>query len=52
MSHKLFVFDTNVFVSASLLTSSVNSAAIDRAFQLGKIVVSEACFIELTEVLF
>ena len=52
MNRNLFIFDTNVFVSASLLPGSINSAAIDKAFQLGKVIVSEACFSEFTEVLF
>ena len=52
MNSKLFVFDTNVFVSAALLTGSVNSRAFDKAFKTGKVVVSAATFAEFTEVLF
>ncbi|MDP9081274.1 MAG: putative toxin-antitoxin system toxin component, PIN family [Bacteroidota bacterium] len=52
MNHKLFVFDTNVFISAALLAGSVNDKALDRAFEIGKVVVSTNSFTELTEVLF
>ena len=52
MNSKLFVFDTNVFVSAALLTGSVNGRALDKAFKTGKVVVSAATFVEFTEVLF
>lgn len=52
MSDKLFVFDTNVFVSAALLAGSVNDRALDKAFKTGKVVVSAATFEEFTEVLF
>src|ERR1700722_7133482 len=52
MNSKLFVFDTNVFVSAALLTSSINARALDKAFKTGKVVVSTATFAEFTEVLF
>jgi len=52
MNHKLFVFDTNAFVSAALLSGSVNDKALDKAFKIGKVVVSTDSFTELTEVLF
>ena len=52
MSHKLFVFDTNAFLSASLISGSVNELALNRAFQIGKVAVSAESFAELTEVLF
>jgi putative PIN family toxin of toxin-antitoxin system len=52
MSHKLFVFDTNAFISAALLSGSVNDLALNKAFQIGKVVVSTESFAEFTEVLF
>jgi putative PIN family toxin of toxin-antitoxin system len=52
MSDKLFVFDTNVFISAALLAGSVNGKALDKAFKTGKVVVSNTTFAEFTEVLF
>lgn len=52
MSHKLFVFDTNAFVSAALISGSVNELALNKAFKIGKVVVSTECFSEFTEVLF
>lgn len=52
MSHKLFVFDTNAFVSAALIKGSVNELALNKAFQIGKVVVSTESFAEFTEVLF
>ena len=52
MSDKLFVFDTNAFVSASLLSGSINDLALNKAFQTGKVVVSAESFAEFTEVLF
>ena len=52
MSLKLFVFDTNVFISAALLTGSVNGMALDKAFKTGRVIVSADTFDELTEVIF
>ena len=52
MNSKLFVFDTNVFISAALLTGSINARALDKAFRTGKVVVSPATFAEFAEVLF
>jgi putative PIN family toxin of toxin-antitoxin system len=52
MDSKLFVFDTNVFVSATLLEGSINGRALDKAFKTGKVIVSAATFAEFTEVLF
>ena len=52
MSSTKFVFDTNTFVSAALIERSVNDLALDKAFKTGKVIVSEATFAELTEVLF
>ena len=52
MSSTKFVFDTNTFISAALIEGSVNDLALDKAFKTGKVIVSEATFAELTEVLF
>jgi putative PIN family toxin of toxin-antitoxin system len=52
MKRKRFVFDTNSFISAALLSGSVNSRAIDHAFNIGEVVVSAVSFAELTEVIF
>jgi len=52
MKRKRFVFDTNSFISAALLSGSVNSHAIDHAFNIGEVVVSAVSFAELTEVIF
>jgi len=52
MSSKIFVFDTNTFISAALIEGSVNDLALNKAFKTGKVVVSEASFAEFTEVLF
>src|SRR5260221_4633604 len=52
MRNKLFVFDTNAFVSAALLSGSVNDIALDKAFKTGKVIVSDSTFAEFTEVLF
>jgi len=52
MSPKLFVFDTNAFISAALIKGSVNELALNKAFQIGKVVVSTESFAEFTEVLF
>jgi hypothetical protein len=52
MNSKLFIFDTNVFVSAALLTGSINARALDKAFKTGKVAVSALTFAEVTEVLF
>ena len=52
ISSTKFVFDTNTFISAALIEGSVNDLALDKAFKTGKVIVSEATFAELTEVLF
>jgi putative PIN family toxin of toxin-antitoxin system len=52
MGKPRFVFDTNTFISAILLEGSVNARALDRAFEIGKVVVSDATFSEFTQVLF
>ncbi|HEY4196189.1 MAG TPA: putative toxin-antitoxin system toxin component, PIN family [Mucilaginibacter sp.] len=52
MSNNLFVFDTNAFISASLISGSVNDLALNKAFQTGRVIVSAEGFAEFTEVLF
>lgn len=52
MKNKLFVFDTNSFVSAALIKNSVNARALDKAFRIGQIAVSNASFLEFTEVIY
>lgn len=46
-----FVFDTNAFVSAVLLENSISAKAIDQAFKIGQIVISEETFSEFKQVL-
>jgi putative PIN family toxin of toxin-antitoxin system len=50
--NKVFVFDTNAFVSAALLEGSVNDIALEKAFEFGKVAVSSETFAEFTDVLF
>ncbi len=50
--NKLFVFDTNGLISASLINGTTSARAIDRAIILGKLVFSNATIDELVEVLF
>jgi uncharacterized protein len=45
------VFDTNVTVSAALLSSSVSRQALDRARASGRLLISNATFEELYDVL-
>jgi putative PIN family toxin of toxin-antitoxin system len=52
MNKPNFIFDTNTFISAILLENSTSALALDKAFQTGKIVVSDATFLEFTQVLF
>lgn len=52
MNPKLFVFDTNVFISAALLEGSVNDLALNKAFEIGKVIISEESFAEFAEVIF
>ncbi len=51
MSHKRFVLDTNVVISAVLLPRSVPRKAFDLAFIQGIVLVSESTLDELDEVL-
>jgi hypothetical protein len=52
MNKPKLVFDANTFISAILLDGSVSARALDHAFKIGEVVVSEATFSELTQVLF
>jgi uncharacterized protein len=45
------VVDTNVFVSAIVVSGSVPSRALDKALDIGILLFSEVTMIELTEVL-
>lgn len=44
MNKLKFIFDTNTFISAILLEGSVSALALDKAFGIGEIVVSDATF--------
>lgn len=48
----IFVFDTNVLISATLIKHSVNSRAIDRAIALGRIAMSAKTLDEFSLVIF
>ncbi len=50
--NKLFVLDTNCFISAALIEGSVNAKAMDKAILLGKLALSNTVMDELAEVLF
>ena len=50
-AERRFVFDTNVIVSALLLKRSIVRQACDKAFEQGKMLVSQAIVEELNEVL-
>ena len=52
MSKPKFVFDTNTFISAILIEGSINAIVLNKAFKIGQIVVSDATFLEFTQVLF
>ena len=51
MTHKRFVFDTNVILSASLIAASVPRKALDKARADGRILLSFAAIEELYDVL-
>ena len=51
MKHK-FVFDTNSLISAALLRKSINAQALNRAIEVGRIVISESVVSEFSEVIF
>lgn len=48
----IFVFDTNVLVSATLVKNSVNALAIDKAIALGRIAMSLETLDEFSSVIF
>jgi len=50
--NKLFVFDTNSLISASLIEGTTTATAMDRAVILGKLAFSNGTMDELVEVLF
>ena len=51
MKGKHFVFDTNSLISAALIPSSVNRAALKKADDLGLLIFSIETLMELNEVL-
>ena len=51
MSRERFVLDTNVIVSAVLSPRSVPRQALDRAFLLGTVLVSNSILVEVDDVL-
>lgn len=50
--NKLFVFDTNILISAALFPSSINRQALDKALEFGKLAISKNTTDELLEVIF
>jgi putative PIN family toxin of toxin-antitoxin system len=52
MSKPLIVIDTNVFISAQLIESSVSALVFDKILQIGGIALSEAVLNEYTNVLY
>jgi putative PIN family toxin of toxin-antitoxin system len=52
MNNPKFVFDTNTLISAALLDGSTNARALDEAFKVGEVIISEATFSEFSQVLF
>jgi putative PIN family toxin of toxin-antitoxin system len=51
MSNLRFVLDTNVIVSAALVRGSIPRLALNKALDLGKLLISAATVIELDDVL-
>ena len=51
MTKKSFVIDVNVFISAFLFTNSKPRQALDKAQDLGMILLSNSIFMELVEVI-
>ena len=47
----LFVFDTNILISAALVPNSINQEALDKAIVFGKLVASKKTIEEFIEVL-
>jgi uncharacterized protein len=52
MKTEYYVFDTNTLISAFLIQSSVSARAFDKAISNGRLVMSQPCLDEFTEVLF
>lgn len=50
--NKVFVFDTNVLISAHLIVGSVSDQAFIKALRLGEIAVSEATMLESVDVVY
>ena len=50
-SSKIFVLDTNVIISAVLSPRSVPRQALDLAFLLGNVLVSDSILVEIDDVL-
>lgn len=51
MIEHLFIIDTNTLLSASLFENSKTKIAYDKAKKMGNIIVSDATFSEISEVL-
>lgn len=51
-SNVLFVFDTNVLISAYLIKRSINAKAFNKALNLGKLAISNSTLSEFIEVLY
>lgn len=52
MRNNIFVFDTNILISAALLPTSISRKAFDRAIDLGELAISNNTTEELIEVIF
>ena len=52
MMNDFFMFDTNSLISASLIPTSINRQALDKAIDLGELAISNTTMEELIEVLF
>ena len=52
MMSNVFVFDTNILISAALIPSSINRQALDKALEFGKLAISKNTIEELLEVIF
>jgi putative PIN family toxin of toxin-antitoxin system len=52
MNNQRFVFDTNVLISAFLFSQSKPRLALDKAQDIGVLIISISVFLELREVLY
>lgn len=52
MKNKLFVFDTNTLISALIFKNSIPAKAFKKALVIGRILLSNEVFDEITEVLY